>query len=156
MPCLRMDFPRCQQEPVAPLVQYGHMWRGREGTTLLPTLERARCLLTRTARAHLEACNRRSRLTFFLWSALPAYGQDSGKSKISDPGISEVQRLGFRSWFQRLFLSIHGQPISRAPNENVGESSSRRFAIAIANAADNSGGNCNLSIDLHPAVLRSA
>jgi len=42
MPGLRLVFPRCQQEPVAPLVQHGHMWRGREGATLLPAIERAR------------------------------------------------------------------------------------------------------------------
>ena len=88
MPCLRMDFPRCQQEPVAPLVQYGHMWRGREGTTLLPALERARCLLTRTARAHLEACNRRSRLNFFPLVSIACLRS----------GIGQIQDVGTRDF----------------------------------------------------------
>src|ERR1700730_2587370 len=41
MPDLRLVLYRCQQKPVASLVQHGHMWRGREGATLLPALETA-------------------------------------------------------------------------------------------------------------------
>jgi hypothetical protein len=49
MPDLRLAFPGCQQKQVTPLVQHGHMWSGRKGATLLPSLEGAHRFLTRTA-----------------------------------------------------------------------------------------------------------
>ena len=41
MPDLRLALSGCQQKSIAPLVQHGHMRRGREGATLLPAIERA-------------------------------------------------------------------------------------------------------------------
>ena len=54
MPDLRLVLSGSQQEPVAPLVQYGRMWFGREGATLLPEIESALWLLTRVAALNLK------------------------------------------------------------------------------------------------------
>jgi hypothetical protein len=48
---------------------------------------------------------------------------------------------------------IHSPPLSGAPNECLGESSSFRLALPIANCADNSVGNCKVSVDPHPQVF---
>ena len=50
-------------------------------------------------------------------------------------------------------LSIHGQPLSVAPHENVGESGSVRFGSGIMNSADDSCSNRNISVDTHSQLL---